>query len=199
MMILASNIIHVIDGLYSANDLHKASGGANKHSPFRFMRLASTKALIAEIERSPYLVSVSNGKAYKADTQGTWICKELVYAYAMWISPRFNLLVISAFDSLVQQQSSLTYRLNNLCNDLTTLELGLSNAGRFLSIGGLQIKPKLKQAIDEVINEMQPQLPLEPTDNLTCRQMTTYLDQDDKLNTLDNDLLNGDLGGDDDE
>lgn len=198
-MIIADNIIHSINGLYSANDLHKASGAKNKHSPFRFMRLASTRTLINEIERSPHLVSVSNGKAYRVNTQGTWICKELVYAYAMWISPRFNLLVISAFDSLVRQQNSLTYRLNNLCNDLKILEIELSKAGRFLSIGGLQIKPKLKQAIGEVVNEMQLQLPLERTDNLSCQRMTNYLDQDTNLNALDNDLLHGDLGGDADE
>ncbi|EKO3401439.1 KilA-N domain-containing protein [Vibrio fluvialis] len=96
---ILSKGIRTLDNLYSLNDLHKASGNAAKHQPSRFLRLDTTQELIAEIVSYPDLGSthkVENGK-------GTWVCKELVYAYAMWISARFHLQVIHAFDAITSQ------------------------------------------------------------------------------------------------
>jgi prophage antirepressor-like protein len=94
--------IRLHDSLYCLNDLHKASGNEEKHKPARFLRNDQTKALIAEIEQSPDLVfapikTIRGGKGGSS----TYACKELVYAYAMWISAKFHLAVIRAFDAMV--------------------------------------------------------------------------------------------------
>lgn len=101
---IANTAIRQFDGLYSLNDLHNAAGGEVKHQPTRFMRLDQTRALIAEIECSPEMVitpsKVIKGNRADGAQQGTYVCKELVYAYAMWISAKFHLAVIRAFDAL---------------------------------------------------------------------------------------------------
>ncbi len=88
--------IRLHDGLYSLNDLHKAAGNARKHQPYLFLRLDTTQALITEIHSTETCSATKtiNGGAFR----GTYVCRELVYAYAMWISPKFHLAVIRAFD-----------------------------------------------------------------------------------------------------
>ncbi|EKO3965427.1 KilA-N domain-containing protein [Vibrio fluvialis] len=90
--------IRVQANLYSLNDLHVASGKNRKHEPNRFMRLEQTQELISEINSSPDL-GISSKVAKNGPFRGTWVCKELVYAYAMWISAKFHLQVIRAFDA----------------------------------------------------------------------------------------------------
>jgi hypothetical protein len=83
------------DNRYCLNDLHKAAGGNPKHRPNYWLENQRTKELIAEIE-------IAGIPAIQAKQGlGTYVCKELVYDYAMWISPAFSLLVIRAYDALV--------------------------------------------------------------------------------------------------
>ena len=91
------------DGLFSLNDLHAASGGAAKHQPALFARRAATRALAQEIgastvSQTPMQV-VNDGK-----NNGTFACRELVIAYAAWISAKFHLKVIRVFLDAVQPQ-----------------------------------------------------------------------------------------------
>lgn len=97
------------NGLFSLNDLHKAAGGEKKHQPALFMRMEQTQALSAEISSSTdsqslaFQVVVGKGKA-----QGTYVCRELVIAYAAWISAAFHLKVIRVFlDAASQEDCSL--------------------------------------------------------------------------------------------
>ena len=103
---ILNNSIRNIDNLYSLNDLHKASGGADKHSPFRFMRNEQTKDLISEINsQTPNLVAskIIRGGA-DLTVRGYWVCEELVLSYAMWIDPKFHLIVLRAFLAMHRNQ-----------------------------------------------------------------------------------------------
>ena len=91
--------IRTLDNLYSLNDLHKASGGYNRHRPSLFIKNQQTHELVNEIEQSSNSCFAINTKRGGLNA-GTWVCKELVYSYAMWISPKFHLNVIRAFDSM---------------------------------------------------------------------------------------------------
>ncbi|MDH0900738.1 KilA-N domain-containing protein [Comamonas aquatica] len=96
---VAGTSVRQLDNLYSLNDLHKAAGGEPKHQPGKFSSLEQTKALIAEIGNSPDSESlkITNGR-----NGGTYACKELVIAYAAWISAAFHLKVIRVFLDAVQ-------------------------------------------------------------------------------------------------
>ena len=88
---VANISIRQFGDLYSLNDLHKASGGQDKHSPRRWLQNKQTADLIAEIEIDG-IPSIQ-----KKQGLGTFVSKELVVHYGMWISPTFSLKVIRAF------------------------------------------------------------------------------------------------------
>lgn len=97
---ILDHVVSTIDGLYSLNDLHKASGGEMKHKPAFFLRNEQTKEIVTELQicNSPEeVLKVQRG----GTNQGTWVCKELVYSYAMWISAKFHIAVVRTFDSLI--------------------------------------------------------------------------------------------------
>lgn len=88
-------------GRYSLNDLHRAAGAADRHRPSLWADNQQAKELIAQLESEagiPALVSQRGGKA-----AGTYVARELVYAYAMWISAAFHLQVIRTFDKAMTE------------------------------------------------------------------------------------------------
>lgn len=89
-------IRQVSNDLFNLNDLHKAAGGESKHEPYRFLRNAQTQAMIeAILENGGEPVQTVNG----GSKRGTYVCKELVIAYGMWIDAQFALKVIRTFDA----------------------------------------------------------------------------------------------------
>lgn len=84
------------EGRFSLNDLHKAAGKHKRHSPNYFLDNQGTKDIVSALETTGNPVFKKEGR-----NGGTYVCKELVYSYAMWISAEFSLQVIRAYDALV--------------------------------------------------------------------------------------------------
>ena len=96
--------IRTHESLFSLNDIHKASGGAEKHRPSLFIRLDTTQDLISEIQKevksTDLIFKTTGGRGLR----GTYACEELVLAYATWISPKFHLVVLRAFLAMHRNQ-----------------------------------------------------------------------------------------------
>lgn len=95
LIIASTSIRQDADGRYCLNDLHRASGGEARNKPGNWLMLEQTKALAVEIEIAG-IPAIQSKQGL-----GTYVCKELVYAYAMWISAAFHLKVIRAYDAVV--------------------------------------------------------------------------------------------------
>ncbi|EEY5887693.1 KilA-N domain-containing protein, partial [Escherichia coli] len=150
------NNLMVIDGIevrrdaygrYSLNDLHRAAGSLDKHKPAFWLRNEQTERLIIELQICNSVniepVNVIRG----GNNQGTYVCKELVYAYAMWISPSFHLKVIRTFDMVTSAPEKLSGQAADkmqagvILLDFMRRELNLSNSS---VLGACQ---KLQEAV----------------------------------------------------
>ena len=93
------------NNLYNLNDLHKASGGEKRHELTNWLKLQQTAELIDELSKPENTGLKENQQVIQVvhggSKRGTYACKELVYAYATWISAKFFLLVIRTFDAVV--------------------------------------------------------------------------------------------------
>lgn len=90
------------NGLFSLNDLHKAAGGELRHRPVEFLRLEQSLALLDELQKggdSHLFLNTTKGR-----NGGTYACRELVIAYAAWISAAFHLKVIRVFLAVTAPQ-----------------------------------------------------------------------------------------------
>jgi len=102
-LVIHDKSVRTLNNLYCLNDLHKASGGVAKHQPSNFLRNNQVKDLIAEITNSSDLRNI---QSIAGRHGGTYVCEELVYAYAMWVNAEFALHVIRVFKA--QQYPALS-------------------------------------------------------------------------------------------
>jgi len=108
--------IRTFENLYSLNDLHIASGAEAKHQPSLFIRLDTTQELISEIQKE-----TDKGNILQSFRSGvnrdTYACEELVIAYAMWISPKFHLIVLRAFLAMHKSESQNASQIQPLADE----------------------------------------------------------------------------------
>lgn len=92
-----------IQGRYCLNDLHRAAGGEKRHRPQYWIENKQTSELIEQILTEAVIPSLEQNQPvsviYGGNSRGTYVCKDLVYSYAMWISAAFHLKVIRTFDA----------------------------------------------------------------------------------------------------
>ena len=144
------------DGMYCLNDLHKASGGSDKDKPSNWLATQQVKDIEAEILNAGIQAIKKSAGRYG----GTYVCKELVYAYAMWISAKFHLEVIRVFDQQTQTKTELDCLVDNVKSismkldaqlDKTTLSLGeLKTHGQSWGAYGASIRKAKKEAVSEL-------------------------------------------------
>lgn len=153
-------------GRYCLNDLHKAAGGEKRYGASYWLSNQQAKELIAELESTGMSVVTLEGR-----NGGTYVVKELVYAYAMWISPAFHLKVIRAYDAVVtipafnpneisrlqlleialqaeQERIELAEKINNLETRLENIEQRTPNGRQGAAIATGKRLYTVQQAVD---------------------------------------------------
>jgi len=104
------------NGRYSLNDLHEAAGGLNSQKPSLFYRSDSFNSVVDVLNAQNRAFSPIVKKQGRYNG-GTWVCKELVYKYAMWISAEYEVNVIQTFDSIINKINAPSVM--EALNDLT--------------------------------------------------------------------------------
>lgn len=120
LMIAGIEIHQDQDGRFSLNDFHRAAGGEPRHQPAFFMKRPETVELAEAISNSATEKSYVPVASKPGRYGGTYVVKELVFSYAMWVSPVFSLHVIRTFDTVaandhvIPQEKRLPIAADNL-------------------------------------------------------------------------------------
>lgn len=114
MTIFDNSIRMDSEGRFCLNDLHKAAvaAGANKRSkePGEFLKARRTKDMVALlIKEQKNTTGIPRSSVQPTATSegregGTFVVKELVYAYGQFVSAAFDLQVVRAYDKVVRDE-----------------------------------------------------------------------------------------------
>ncbi|AFI45233.1 phage antirepressor KilAC domain-containing protein, partial [Pasteurella multocida] len=88
-------------GRYCLNDLHRASGGNPTQAPAQFFRNKSVNDFVQTLTDMQICTSPVNTIRGGVE-QGTYVCRELVFKYAAWINPEFEVKVYQVFNAYTQ-------------------------------------------------------------------------------------------------
>jgi anti-repressor protein len=156
-MIADTSIRQDADGRFCLNDLHRAAGSEKRHGASYWLANQQTRDLVAELETTGIPVVTLEGR-----NGGTFVMKELVYAYAMWISPAFHLKVIRAYDGMVTKPQ---FALPQSLPEALRLAADLAEKNEALTLKVVEQAPKVQfhddvasaincQTFDEVAKEL---------------------------------------------
>ncbi|MEG2560788.1 MAG: phage antirepressor KilAC domain-containing protein [Acinetobacter sp.] len=189
-------------GRFCLNDLHKASGSLEKNKPKFFLENKQTQALVQElteggIPSSQQIQPVSVIRGGLA--QGTYVAKELVYSYAMWISPSFNLKVIRTFDVVATGQIQPVFDISNPYHLLQAIETqAKQNIELTQKVEKLEPKAQALDTIAETVHtycirECAKTIGIKEKDliNLLLQKKWCYRDAEKKLQPHAQYVLNG--------
>lgn len=113
LVIMGTEIRQDLNGLYSLNDVHRASGRGGEKRPSIWLTNEQPNEVIRLLELEagiPASRTIRGGRH-----QGTYVCKELVILYSTWLDTRFCIEVMSAFNYLLEGdlQSAVDTALRN--------------------------------------------------------------------------------------
>lgn len=99
-------------------------------------------------------IDPQNGQTYTEYILPKLLIETLITGYSLklryWVIQRLHELEIT--NKYLQEQ------LNSLLKQYSIIDSNLSDAGRFLNVGGKQLKPLYKQKIEAIIQVIQPDL-----------------------------------------
>lgn len=130
-------------GRYCLNDLHRASGGNPIHAPSQFLRLKGTKEFVAILDKHNAdlhsALEINNGGI----NQGCYACEKLVYKYAAWINPEFEVKVYEIFDKVLKGEfQPIKTQIPQTLPEALRLAADLAEQNQTLALENKELKPK---------------------------------------------------------